>query len=492
MGVTATGARVLAVAVVLALGPVMLAAGAGAQQLPPAPPAPGSSDTSSGADAQDPAGQIQILGVVEGDDAVTLDVAVPTAFGPLAPVDSNFGVTDGGQTVDLSVAPVGAAADTMLALDTSGSMEGPALEAAKAAARTFVRTVSPDTRVGLETFGERVTIHQEPTLDRDSLLAALDGITTADGNTALWDALVTAADLVGTGPGRGSVVVLSDGDNTAGTASQPQAIEHLRSRSTILYAVAVESPDANLGALQATVDQVGGQYLPTADIGEIDSLYTEIAGRLANRYQLTFAPAQHGTRTAVVSVVGQAPPRACSTIARCIRASTAWSRTTAGSAATQTRSPPRRRIPGSGLPEPHPAKPTPPTIPDALPPLDSSSPGPHSRAVPAPNSIGPTKPRDRAQPVPARSEPAACSSPPDRSTSPPNSPPAEARNRPPTRSASSTQASSRVSQVHPRAEAASSVPMPVPVEPWTKPSTVLPGATSQPRLRPYSAKTVLA
>lgn len=304
MGVTGTGARLLAAAV-LALVPTMLTSGVGAQQLPPAP---GTSDTSSGtadtADTsdQDPDGRIQILGVEEGDDAVTLDVAVPAAFGPLAPIDRNFGLTDGGHRVDLAVAPLGAAADTMLALDTSGSMRGPALEAAKAAARTFVRTVSPDTRVGLETFGDSVVIRQEPTLDRDSLLAALDGITTADGDTALWDALVTAADLVGSGTGRASVVVLSDGDNTVGTASQAVAIEHLRSRSTILYAVAIESPDADLGALQVTVDQVGGQYLATTDIGEFESLYTEIAGRLANRYQLTFAPAQHGTRTAVVSV----------------------------------------------------------------------------------------------------------------------------------------------------------------------------------------------
>lgn len=308
MGVRKAGARVLAAAVVLALVPTMVAAGAGAQQLPPAPPAPGSSGTTAQDPAdqdpadQDPGAQIQILGVEEGDDAVTLDLAVPAAFGRLAPVDSNFAVTDGGQRVDVAVAPSGAAADTMLALDTSGSMRGPALDAAKAAARTFVRTVSPDTRVGLETFGERVIIRQEPTLDRDRLLAALDGITTADGNTALWDALVSAADLVDSGTGRSSVVVLSDGENTAGTATQPDAIEHLRSRSTIVYAVAVESPDADLGALRATVDQVGGQYLATTDIGEFESLYTEIAGRLANRYQLTFAPAQQGTRTAVVSV----------------------------------------------------------------------------------------------------------------------------------------------------------------------------------------------
>lgn len=302
MGVRGTGPRlpaaVAALALALALVPAMLPAGADAQQLPPAP---GVSDPADPAD-QGPDSQIQILGVEESDSSVTLDVSVPAAFGPLAAVDGNFAVIDGGQRVDLTVAPLGAAVDTMLVLDTSGSMEGPALDAARAAARTFVRTVSPDTRVGLETFGDRVAILQEPTLDRASLLAALDGITTADGDTALWDALVTAADLVGSGTGRASVVVLSDGGNTAGTATQAEAIEHLRSRSTILYAVAVESREADLAALQGTVDQVGGQVLATADIGQFETLYTEIAGRLANRYHLTFAPAQQGTRTAVVSV----------------------------------------------------------------------------------------------------------------------------------------------------------------------------------------------
>lgn len=289
MVVKGVGARVLAAAAVVALAVPIFAGAAGAQQAPPGP---------------DPAldSQIQILGVEEGDDLITLDVALPSAFGRLVPGLRDFAVTDGAQLVDLAVAPLSTAADTMLALDTSGSMQGAALDAAKAAARTFVQTVSADTRVGLITFGESVTVRREPTLDRASLLAGLDAIDTAHGETSLWDALVTAADLVGAEDGASSVVVLSDGGDTVSTASQAQAIEHLTARSAILYAVAVESPEADLAALQTTVDQVGGQVLRTTSVAELESLYTEIAGRLAHRYQLSYAPPQHGTRTVVVSV----------------------------------------------------------------------------------------------------------------------------------------------------------------------------------------------
>jgi tight adherence protein B len=276
--------------VILVVVLVALETGASAQPSP----------TGSG---RDPDGQIQILGVEQSEDEVILELAVPPAFGRVAPVDRNFGVTDGGQRVKFTVAPLEGALDTVLVIDTSGSMRGPALAAAKAAARSFIAAVPNDTRVGLVSFGESVLIHQKPTLDRASLLADLDRLDTADGETALWDALVAAADLVdGSAGGQSSVVVLSDGGDTASSATRSDAIERLSSRSTVLYAVAIESPDTDLVALKETVDRVGGQFLTTTDIGELDSLYTEIAGRLAGRYQLRFTSAQQGTRTVVVSV----------------------------------------------------------------------------------------------------------------------------------------------------------------------------------------------
>ncbi|MEZ5407588.1 MAG: VWA domain-containing protein [Acidimicrobiales bacterium] len=284
-----TALKALAAGALLAL---VVAVGGGVGGAQPPPVGPGG----------DPDGQVQILGVGQDADTISLDVAVPATFGPRRTA-GDFAVTDGDDLVDdLTVAALGTPAATVLALDVSGSMEGAALDAARAAARRFAQTVSADTRVGLVTFGSDVVIRQEPTLDRARLLAALDGITTAGGDTSLWDGLVTAADLVGADDGRSSVVVLSDGGDTVSTADRALAVEHLTAHRTILYAVAVESPEADLPALQATVDQVGGQVLAAADIGEFESIYSEIAGRLANRYQLTYISSQQGTRTVVVSV----------------------------------------------------------------------------------------------------------------------------------------------------------------------------------------------
>ncbi len=259
------------------------------------------------APAPDLADRIQILGIdetpTEDGAEVVLEVAVPPAIGRLVASDENFAVTDGGPLVDVVVAPVTTASDTVIVLDTSGSMRGSALTAAKVAASSFVEALPEDTRVGLISFGETVKTHQSPTLDRPGLLAELDALEATGDETVLWDALTVAAELVGgSATGHSSIVVLSDGDDTNSTVGPAEVVDRIGSGSSVLYAVAIESPDTDLIALEETVGQVDGQFLATTDIEQLDSLYADIAGRLANRYELRFASAQVGERTVVVSV----------------------------------------------------------------------------------------------------------------------------------------------------------------------------------------------
>lgn len=265
--------------------------------------------------------RIQILGVEQTADAVALEIAVPPAIGRLAPIGANFGVTDGGELVQVDVRRLEPAIDTVIVLDTSGSMTGSALAAAKDAARSFIAALPADARVGLIGFGDEVTTHREPTTDRAALLDDLDGLDALGQETVLWDALLVAADLVAAAePGRSSVVVLSDGDDTASAATPAAVARGFATGTTPLYAVAIESPDTDLDALEAVVGQVSGQFLATSDIGQLETLYTDIAGRLSNRYLLRFAPIRDGERTVVVSVaagetiatartvIGDAPP----------------------------------------------------------------------------------------------------------------------------------------------------------------------------------------
>jgi tight adherence protein B len=265
-------------------------------------------DTDTEETAPEPSGpldtEVQILSVDTTGDEVVVEVAMPPSVGRLAPVDGNFGISDGGQLVDLTVSPVVNSADAILVIDTSGSMEGPPLAAAQSAARRFIETLPEETRVGLVTFGETVVVHRQPTFQRGLAMADIDQIGVADGDTALWEALATAAGLIDSSQeGQASVIVLSDGDNTVDSATQAEAVSQLRSGSAVLYAVAIQSPETEQLPLQETVDSVGGQFLTAADIDELDSLYANIAGRLANRYQLRFTPSRGGERTLVVSAV---------------------------------------------------------------------------------------------------------------------------------------------------------------------------------------------
>jgi tight adherence protein B len=259
------------------------------------------------ADAQTPDNDIQILNVAEGPDhEVTLEIAIPPTIGQLEPVGANFGVTENGNLLDLEVAPISSMVDVVVVLDTSGSMRGQALRAARSAAAGFIEQLSPEARVGVIGFGDTATVRAIPDRDRAAALDAVEALQ-AGGETALWDALALAADVVdGLGSDHPYVIVLADGANSAGSVSQDQAVARLRDVGAGLYAIAIDSPDTDRASLEETVAAVSGQFFATQDITQLDDLYVDIANRLASRYQLSFRSQSDAERSIVVSVAADA------------------------------------------------------------------------------------------------------------------------------------------------------------------------------------------
>ena len=171
----------------------------------------------------------------------------------------------------------------MLAFDVSSSMTATDLtptrmDAAKAAARTVVERQPPTVRVGVVAFGSSGLVTQQPTADRESVLAAIDrlqpgggtalgsGLQTSlsviTGQTVLVDAAGSAGSAVEPqGPdlgyhGSAAVVLFSDGENTA--EPDPVAVAELASSAGVrVYPVGIGSP---LG----TVIEVDGFQLATA------------------------------------------------------------------------------------------------------------------------------------------------------------------------------------------------------------------------------------
>ncbi|WP_406829500.1 VWA domain-containing protein [Pedococcus sp. KACC 23699] len=166
----------------------------------------------------------------------------------------------------------------VLAFDISTSMAAKdisptRLEAAKAAARTFVQRQPSDIRIGVVAFGDSALVSQQPTEDRTQVLGAINRLT-PQGATAVGRGIVSSLSAiagkpieVGSEPGAAdqveigyyrsaAIVLLSDGENT--TDPDPLEIADLASAAGVkIYTIGV-------GSTQGTVLQVDGFQISTA------------------------------------------------------------------------------------------------------------------------------------------------------------------------------------------------------------------------------------
>src|SRR3990170_2825080 len=93
----------------------------------------------------------------------------------------------------------------ILALDVSGSMRAQdlqptRLEAAKAAARAFVDKQPKNVRIGVVSFSNNAAVVQAPTTDRETVLAAINRLSTQRA-TAIGSGILTSLDAVFEEPG---------------------------------------------------------------------------------------------------------------------------------------------------------------------------------------------------------------------------------------------------------------------------------------------------
>jgi Ca-activated chloride channel family protein len=157
----------------------------------------------------------------------------------------------------------------VLAFDVSNSMRATdlqptRLDAAKAAAKAFVEAQPSSIKIGLVAFNNGALITQQPTTDRADAEAAIDRLKTA-GATSLGHGIFAALTAIAGKPiplpddpslddldkvdigyyGSAAIVLLSDGENTAGPDAT--AIAQLASTAGVhIYSIGVGSPDGTV------------------------------------------------------------------------------------------------------------------------------------------------------------------------------------------------------------------------------------------------------
>jgi tight adherence protein B len=162
----------------------------------------------------------------------------------------------------------------VLAIDTSGSMVGARIAAARQAAVAYLAKVPADVKVGLVTFSTTAVVAVPPTTDRNRVRTAVQGLT-ATGNTALFDAVGLAVSQLGASGDR-SILLLSDGqdDGSRGTLAQDQAA--LKASKVALNGVLL-GPDGAQQSLTALTTAAGGRVVSAQAAADLTRAFEDVA-----------------------------------------------------------------------------------------------------------------------------------------------------------------------------------------------------------------------
>ncbi|MWA06695.1 VWA domain-containing protein [Actinomadura sp. LD22] len=194
-------------------------------------------------------------------------------------------------------------ATIMVAVDVSLSMMAQdvppnRMEAAKTAAKKFIRELPSRFNVGVVSFAGNANLIAAPSADRDTAIASLDQLSLAK-RTAIGEAVFTSLQAIRTfdtqaahDPPPAHIVLLSDGDNTTGRSVQ-EAVDASRAAHVPVSTIAFGTPygtvdiegettsvSVNKEALKTLATSTQGKAYEAADAGQLREVYANIGSSL--------------------------------------------------------------------------------------------------------------------------------------------------------------------------------------------------------------------
>ena len=185
---------------------------------------------------------------------------------------------------------------TMLVIDVSGSMRSAnKLKNAKKVAAEYVNQMRSGDMAGLIAYNTKVTVAQELTDDHTSLLAAIDSLKAAD-DTAMFDALQKAVDMLSLQTGRKAIIVLTDGLDNRSQTTPLNVLDSIGETGLSISTIGLGNPGQSTGnasaldekTLTALASNTGGEYGMATDEASLLNIYTKYGRLLQSEYAVTF------------------------------------------------------------------------------------------------------------------------------------------------------------------------------------------------------------
>jgi len=180
------------------------------------------------------------------------------------------------------------AISVVLLIDSSGSMKGKPIEDARAAANHFIGLLGEEDQVSIISFNSAANLIADYTSDKQSLTGVINNIE-ASGETALYDALALATDQVSkSGQKQKHIVLLSDGGDTVSKSGPDSYMDKLRTFNVPVYAIALKSPEFDVGVLENITKQSGGKLVQALDSSELKPFYSRVATQIKNEVEVEY------------------------------------------------------------------------------------------------------------------------------------------------------------------------------------------------------------
>jgi VWFA-related protein len=176
-----------------------------------------------------------------------------------------------------------------LIIDRSGSMKGQPLADAQNAAKLFVQLMAGKDQAALVSFSSKVTTDQGFTTDKALLSAAINALK-SDGGTAIYDAVIHAADLIATVSGRRALILLTDGADKDSRATFTEAFNKIAPLSVPIFTIGL-GPNVGSkeeGNLRQLADSTHGRYYYSPTSKELEAIYRQISALLHHSYRVTY------------------------------------------------------------------------------------------------------------------------------------------------------------------------------------------------------------
>lgn len=189
--------------------------------------------------------------------------------------------------------------NVVLTIDQSNSMAGQPIEDEKTAASIFVGLMQGNDQSAIVSFAVQSTTTYFFSSDKNSLIAAISGIT-IKGGTAFYDALIHSADLTRSLLKNRVIILMTDGGDNSSKHTYDEVLNTLTSLEIRVFTIGLglQQNSSTERILKDLAVATGGAYYYSPDSNDLEEIYRAISVLLHHRYRITYTthnPAKDGT-----------------------------------------------------------------------------------------------------------------------------------------------------------------------------------------------------